>query len=187
MAEAWRTALDGPLEKARAMAQRGRQGGLRSSCGRRFAPGRAVENATARRATRTSPRTFGRDSLATVAGAAARPPADVEGVAALARRSAELDAFDAPRRARRGPADLGRHPSLPRLDEADAEGRIADANKILDGRDPDELRRRKTTLTEIGGKIEASLAAISGHEEKIREQDEAIARISSRARQARNA
>jgi hypothetical protein len=67
-----------------------------------------------------------------------------------------------------------------RLAEADAQGRIADANKTLDGHDPNELRRRKTTLTEIGGQIQAAQQAIKEHEEKIAEQDNAIARFSKR-------
>ena len=111
-------------------------------------------------------------------GATATITGDFAGMSALARAS-ELDGFI--RKDVRGEVRLIWEAMRDaRLAEADAEGRIADANKTLEGQDPDELRRRKTTLTEIGGKIHASQEAIRGHEEKIAEQDEAIARFSKR-------
>jgi DNA sulfur modification protein DndD len=73
-----------------------------------------------------------------------------------------------------------------RIDEADAEGRIADANKTLESHDPNELRRRKTTLTEIGGKIRAAHDAIDAEQKLIEEQDVAIARFTKRLEDAGN-
>ena len=64
-----------------------------------------------------------------------------------------------------------------RLDEGKAQGRIADANKILEDQNPDELRRRKTTLSELGGKIRAAQDAISAEEKHIEEQEAAITRL----------
>ena len=116
------------------------------------------------------------------AGATATFTGDVAGMSAIARAS-ELDGFV--RTDVRGEVRLIWDAIRDaRLAEADAEGRIADATKTLEGQDPAALRRRKTTLTEIGGKIHASQDAIRGHEEKIAEQDEAIARFSNRLKAA---
>jgi DNA sulfur modification protein DndD len=119
-----------------------------------------------------------RQRLAATLPAAVTVPTDFTGMTALTR-AAELDAFTR-KDVRAEVRVIWNAIAAARLDEADAEGRIADANKILDGRDPDELRRRKTSLSEIGGKIQAANEAIRGHEEKIREQEEAIARLSRR-------
>ncbi|MGD9702859.1 MAG: AAA family ATPase [Ilumatobacteraceae bacterium] len=175
MADSWRTALDGPLLKARATANdevkeafARLQTALRS---------KAVEDGHCGTCDQDVPEGV-RQHLATTLPTDGTTPTDFSGLAALAR-AAELDAFV--RKDVRAEVRLTWDAiRAARLAEADAEGRIADANKILDGRDPDELRRRRTTLTEIGGKIEASNAAIKGHESKIGEQDEAIARISGR-------
>ena len=67
-----------------------------------------------------------------------------------------------------------------RLSEVKAQGRITDANKILEDQDPDELRRRKTTLSELGGKIRAAQDAIAAEQKCIEEQDAAIARLTKR-------
>lgn len=67
-----------------------------------------------------------------------------------------------------------------RLNEADAQGRITDANKILEERNSDQLRRRKMTLTELGGKIRAAQDAIAAEQQKVEEQDIAIARLTRR-------
>ena len=67
-----------------------------------------------------------------------------------------------------------------RIDEGKAQGRIADANKILEDQNPDELRRRRTTLSELGGKIRAAQDAISAEKKQIDEQDAAIARLTKR-------
>jgi hypothetical protein len=116
------------------------------------------------------------------AGATAAVNGDIAGTAAIARASA-LEGFA--RKDVRGEVRvIWEALRDARLAQADAEGRIADANKTLEGHDPDELRRRKTTLTEIGGKIHASQEAIRQHNEKIAEQDEAIARFSKRLKAA---
>ena len=67
-----------------------------------------------------------------------------------------------------------------RLDETDAQGRIADANKILEDRDPEKLRRRKMTLSELGGKIHAAQDAIAAEQKLVEEQDAAIVRLTKR-------
>ena len=67
-----------------------------------------------------------------------------------------------------------------RLDQADAQGRITDANKILGDQNPDELRRRKMTLSELGGKIRAAHDAIDAEQKLVEEQNAAIARLTKR-------
>ena len=112
------------------------------------------------------------------AGATVHPIDDSTGVSALARTS-DLDAFR--------DADVRGEVRLiweslrqARIDEVDALGRIAEANKILDGQDPEELRRRKTTLTEIGGKIRAASDAVDAEQRLVDEQVATIARLSKR-------
>lgn len=173
MAEAWRTALDTPLMTARAAATQEVEGAFALMQNALRAD--AIENCHCGTCDQDVPGEVC-DRLKATLPTDSAPMGDLGGVKALAR-SAELDAFirkDVRAEVRLIWSAL----RAARLAEADAEGRIADANKTLDGRDPDELRKRKTTLTEIGGKIEASNIAITGHEEKIREQEEAIARFS---------
>ncbi len=173
MAESWRTALDVPLMTARAAAAQAvkdafavMQNALRAD---------AIENCHCGTCDQDVPEDV-RKRLAATLPEGATTASDLTGMTALAR-AAELDGFT--RKDVRAEVRLIWDAiRTARLNEADAEGRIADANKTLDGRDPDELRKRKTTLTEIGGKIQASNDAIAAHEEKIREQDEAIARFS---------
>lgn len=71
-----------------------------------------------------------------------------------------------------------------RIDEADALGRIADAQKTLDGKDPEELRRRRTTLTEVGGKLRAASDAVEAEQGLVDEQVDTIARLSKRLEDA---
>ncbi len=173
MGDAWRTALDGPLTKAREMASQDvedafalMRSALRSD---------AIENGHCETCEQDVPPDVC-ERLAHTLPDGGIAPSDLSGMAALAR-AAELGVFV--RKDVRGEVRLiWDAVRAARLAEADAEGRIADANKTLDGRDAEELRRRSTTLTDIGGKIEASNRAIADHEEKIREQDEAIARLS---------
>lgn len=173
MAEAWRTALDGPLMRARALASEEVKQAL--TLMQYELRAEAVDQGLCGTCEQAIPDDVRQRLAATLPDGGAP---DASGITALAR-AAELDSFA--RRDVRGEVRLIWDAiRAARLAEAEAEGRIADANKILDGRDPGELRRRKTTLTEIGGKLEASIAAIRGHEEKIREQEEAIARISNR-------
>ena len=181
LTDAWRTLLDGPVAKARdeareavkdavaLMAASLRKAAVDSGhCG--TCDQDVPEDARARLAT-----TLPAGATATIAG-------DLAAASAIARAS-ELDGFT--RKDVRGEVRLiWQAIGQARLAEADAEGRIADASKTLEGQDPDVLRRRKTTLTEIAGKIHASQGALRGHEEKIAEQDEAIARLSSRLKAA---
>ena len=71
-----------------------------------------------------------------------------------------------------------------RIDEADAQGRISDANKVLEDQDPGEFRRRKMTLTELGGKIHAAREAIAEEQKLVHEQVAAIARLTNRLQAA---
>jgi len=177
MAEAWRTALDGPVVSAKEKA--------REAVNEAFALLRtsmrveAVENCHCGTCDQDVPEETRARLVATLPeGARSTMTSDFTGVTALARAS-DLDTFI--RKDVRAEVRLiWEAIREARLAEADAEGRIADANKTLDGHDPDELRRRKTTLTEIGGKIQATLDAIKAHEERIAEQDAAIARFSKR-------
>jgi DNA sulfur modification protein DndD len=179
MAESWRTLLDGPLMAAKAAAAHAvndafalMQNALRAE---------AVKNGHCTTCDQDIPEPI-RQRLAAMVPQDTTMPTDFSGITALAR-AAELDAFTR--------KDVGGEVRLiwdavraARLAEADAEGRIADANTVLDGRSPDELRQRKITLTEIGGKIQAANDAIRLHEEKIEEQEDAISRLSRRLAQA---
>lgn len=174
MTGAWRTVLDEPLMEARAKASQGvkeafalLQDALRAD---------AIENHLCPTCDRDIPEDLCERLVKTLPAGGARPTGLI-GMTALAQAT-ELDEF-VRKDVRAEIRQIWRAIGLARLDEADAEGRIADANKLLDGHEPDSLRKRKTTLTEIGMKIEVSNAAIRDHEEKIREQEDAIARISS--------
>ena len=173
MAESWRTALDGTLMKARATASQDvkhafevLRNGFRADAietGHCETCDQDVAQDVCERLRETLPESGGAQT-------------DLRGMAAIAR-AVELDAFVS-KDVRAEVRLIWDAIRAARLAEAEAGGRITDANRTLDGRDPEELRRRKTTLTDIGGKIEASSAAIAGHESKICEQDDAIALIS---------
>lgn len=174
MAEAWRTALDAPLREARAAANREVRGAFELI--RNSLRVEAIENCHCSTCDQDVPADIRAHLATTLPQHASTTAVDFKGLTALAR-AAELEAFDR--------KDVSAEVQLiwgairgARLAEADAHGRIADANKILDGRDAEGLWRRKSTLTDIGGKIQAANAAIRGHEEKIREQEEAITRFS---------
>lgn len=177
MAEAWRTALDGPVVAAKAKAQEAVKDAFALVMTSLRAD--AVETCHCGTCDQDVPEDVRARLAATLPeGATATITGDFAGMTALARAS-DLNNFT--RKDVRGEVRLiWEAIRAARLAEADAEGRLADANKTLDGHDPDELRRRKTTLTEIGGKIQAASDAIKGHEDKIVEQDEAIARFSKR-------
>jgi DNA sulfur modification protein DndD len=114
----------------------------------------------------------------------ATPTKDYAGVTAIARAS-ELDDFKQ-KDVRAEVRLIWEALRQARIGEADAEGRIADANKTLESHDPNELRRRKTTLTEIGGKIRAAHDAIDAEQKRIEEQDVAIARFTKLLEDAGN-
>lgn len=177
MAEAWRTILDEPVRVAKETARIAAEEAfslLRTSmrieavrdghCG---TCDRALNEEDKARLAANTPK----DATSDTAG-------QLAGMAALARVS-ELDSF--------GRKDIRAEVRLiwdsirrARIAEADARGRIADANETLDGYDPDELRRRRTSLSEVGGKIQATLEAINKEEKAIAEQEAAITRISKR-------
>lgn len=181
MTEAWRTVLDAPVVAAREKAQDAVKDAFALVATSLRV--RAIENHHCETCDQDVHETVRARLAATLPpGATATTSDDAVGMAAIARASA-LDAFE--RKDVRGEVRLiWEAIREARLAEADAEGRIADANKTLEGQDPDVLRRRKTTLTEIGGKIHAAHEAIRGHEEKITEQDEAIDRFSKRLKAA---
>lgn len=174
MAESWRTAIDAPLLRARENARSEVHAAFNHL--ETLLRAAAVENKHCRTCDQPVPEAQ-RERLARSLPADTTPSTDLGGLAALAA-SAQLDAF-----LRKDVRDevrvIWEALRQARLAEAAAEGRIADANRLLDGHNPEELRKRKTTLADIGGKIEASNAAIRGHEAKIREQEEAINRISA--------
>lgn len=179
MADSWRTIIDEPLMIARAAAAQAVNDSF--TLMRNALRADAIENRHCGTCEQHVPEDVRRRLAATLPEGAATPT-KFTGTSALAR-AAELDAFT--RKDVRGEVRLIWEAIRDaRLAEADAEGRIADANKVLDGRKPDELRQRKTTLTEIGAKIQAANDAIRGHEEKIKEQEEAIGRLSRRLAQA---
>ena len=177
MTAAWRTVLDAPVSKARDQAREAVEDAFALMAASLRAA--AIETGHCETCDQDVPADARARLAATLPeGATATITSDVVGMSAIARAS-ELDGFV--RTDVRGEVRLIWDAIRDaRLAEADAEGRIADATKTLEGQDPDALRRRKTTFTEIGGKIHASQDAIRGHEEKIAEQDEAIARFSSR-------
>ena len=174
MGDAWRTLLDEPVTAAKVVAHEAVRESLDSL--RRSLRRDAIESRHCGICEQTVPEDARARLMASLpAGVHAAKVEDYAGTAALARRS-DLDYFkqrdvraevrliwDAIRRAR--------------LDEADAQGRIADANKILEDQDPDELRRRKMTLTELGGKIQAARDAIASEQKLVDDQDIAIARL----------
>ena len=175
MAEAWRTALDAPVAAAK---DRARDAVVEAfALLRTSMRAEAVENchcSTCDQDLTQEVRARLADTLPE--GATATMAGDFTGMTALARAS-ELENF-LQKDVRAEVRLIWQAMREARIAEADAGGRIADATKTLDGHDPDELRRRKTTLAEIGGKIQATLDAIKGHEQLIAEQDAAIARFS---------
>jgi chromosome segregation ATPase len=177
MAEAWRTVLDDPVSSARETARDAIKDAFALIATSMRVD--AVETRHCGTCDQDVPEDVRARLVGTLpAGATATTAGDFAGMSALARASV-LDGFT--RKDVRGEVRLIWDAMRDaRLAEADAEGRIADANKMLEGQDPAELRRRKTTLTELGGKIHASLDAIRGHEDRIAEQDDAIARFSKR-------
>ena len=106
---------------------------------------------------------------------AASEVANHTAVDALARQT-DLDGFE--HKDVRGEVQLiSQAASRARLDEADARGRIVDANRVLEDRDPDDIRRQTTKLTELGGKIQAAEDAVAAQQHLVEEQAAAIVRL----------
>ena len=174
MGDAWRTVLEGPVAEARAATDEAVKEGVAALVGslRR----EAVDKGHCRTCDREVPEDVRIRLAGSLGGGeAAVRVGDGVGMAALARRS-ELDRFR--RKDVRGEARLiwGEIHNA-RLDEADARGRIADANKTLEDQDAEDIRGRKTTLTELGGKIRAARDAIAAEQARVDEQEAAIARL----------
>ena len=177
MRDAWRTVLDEPIVRARVMAQNA----VKEAFALLITSLRvdAIENRHCSTCDQDVPEgvcshlraSLPADSTATNVG-------DYAGITALARRS-DLDGFKH-KDVRSEVRLICEAMRQARLDEADAQGRIADANKILEDHDPDELRRRKLTLTELGGKIRAAQDAIAAEQTRVGQQDTAIALLTGR-------
>ena len=177
MRDAWRTVLDEPVARAKISAQ----DAVKKAFALLMTSLRvdAIEN----RHCRTCDQDVSEDVRSRLmallpADSPVANVGDYAGTTALARRS-DLDGFKQ-KDVRAEVRLIWEAIRQARLDEADAQGRIADANKILEDQDPDELRRRKTTLTELGGKIRAAQDAISAEQKLVGEQDAAIARLTKR-------
>ena len=174
MKDAWRTVLDEPVADTKAAAQEAvAEAFLSLVTSLRL---HAIENRHCRTCDQDVPEDVrSRLAASLPSGATEANMADHIGNTALTRRS-ELDGFK--QKDVRGEVRLiWEALRQARLDEADAEGRIVDANKILEDQDPDELRNRKLTLTELGSKIGAARDAIAAEQKHIDEQNEAIARF----------
>ena len=174
MKDAWRTVVEEPVTAAKVAAQEAVEEAFSTLVTSLRID--AIENHHCRTCDQDVPEDVRSRLTASLPSDAAT--ADVEdhaGTAALTRRS-ELDGFK--QKDVRGEVRLiWEALRRARLDEADAEGRIVDANKILEDQDPDELRNRKMTLTELGSKIGAARNAISAEQKRVEDQDDAIARL----------
>jgi DNA sulfur modification protein DndD len=177
MAEAWRTVLDQTVDQAEREARDAVAGALEAL--KISLRARAIQTGHCDTCDRDVPDETRARLRATVPGDTAD---DGAAMAALAR-SAALGEFE--RKDVRGEVRLIWHAMREAVRaQATARGAETDAIQTLDGRNPDELRRRNTTLTEIGAKIEASETAIRGHEAKIVEQQDAIDRLSKQIAKA---
>lgn len=175
MADAWRTILEEPVSVARHKARKELRHAfeqlkmsLRAEATRSRHCGICEQDLTRDHGERLAA-TLPPDTTATL-------PSDFSGIAALSRAS-ELDTFVS-RDVRAEVRLISEAIRDARILEADAQGQITDATKTLDGRDPDELRRRRTSLVDLGSKIQVTMEAIDRHEEAISSQDAAIARFS---------
>jgi DNA sulfur modification protein DndD len=181
MAEAWRTVLSEAVRSARAAAREAASTAFASLLTSMRAD--AIENCHCGTCDQEVPEHVrARLAASLPAGSTVFRAGDFRGMTALARAS-ELDGFRE--------SDVSGEVRLlwealrqARIDEVDALGRIADANKTLEGHDPEELRRRRTTLTEISGKIRAASDAVEAEQRLVDEQVAAIARLNKRLQDA---
>ena len=177
MRDAWRTVLDEPVARARDMAQNAVKEAFASLITSLRVD--AIENRHCSTCDQDVPESVCsrlRESLPS--DLATINAGGYAGIAALVRRS-DLDGFKQ-KDVRAEVRLICEAMRQARLDEADAQGRIAEANRILEDQDPDELRRRKWTLTELGGKIRAARDAIAAEQKCVGEQDAAIALLTKR-------
>ena len=181
MRDAWRTVLDKPVADAKVAAQEAVEEAFTSLMMSLRVD--AINNRHCRTCEQDVSEEIGALLTASLpADATVAKVEDYADIAAFSRRS-DLDDFKQ--------KDIRAEVRLiweairqARLDEVDAQGRIVDANKILEDQDPDELRRRKTTLSEIGGKIRAAQDGIAAEQKRVEEQDAAIARLTKRLQAA---
>jgi DNA sulfur modification protein DndD len=174
MTDAWRTLLSEPVRAARAAAREAASTALGALVSSMRAD--AIENCHCGTCDQDVPEDVRSRLAATLpAGVTAFRVDQLLRTLALGRAS-ELDAFRE--------VDVSGEVRLiwealrqARIDEADARGRIEDANKTLEGYDPEELRRRRTTLTEIGGKIRVASDAVAAEQSLVLERTAAIARL----------
>lgn len=177
MRHAWRTVLDEPIAAAKAEAQEAVNQAVALLAASLRAD--AIQN----RHCPTCDQDVPEDVLSRLAavlpvGATTAHSGNSITIAALAQQS-DLDGFEQ-RDVRAEVRLIWEAIRQARLDEADAQGRIVDSSKILADRDPDALRRRKMTLTELGGKIRAAQDAIVAEQKRVEEQDAAIVRFAKR-------
>ena len=177
MTHAWRTVLDRPVSEAKIAAQQAADEALASLLtSLQFD---AIENQRCRTCGQDVPEDVrARLTASLPSSLTASKLKDHTGIVEVSRKS-DLDSFNH-RDVRAEVRLIWEAIRQARLNEGKAQGRIADANKILEDQNPDELRRRKTTLSELGGKIRAAQDAISGEKKHIEEQDAAIARLTKR-------
>ena len=177
MTHAWRTVLDEPVSEAKVAAQQAVDDTLASLMTSLQVD--AIENQHCRTCGQDVPEDVrARLTASLPSNLTASKLSDHVGMLEFSRRS-ELDGFNH-RDVRAEVRLIWEVIRQARLDEGHAQGRIADANKILEDQNPDELRRRKTTLSELGGKIRAAQDAILAEKKQIEEQDAAIARLTKR-------
>ena len=177
MRDAWRTVLDEPVSAAKLAAQKAVEDAIASLMTSLRVD--AIESRHCRTCDQDVPEyVCARLVPSLPASATVAKVEDYAGIAALTRRS-DLDDFKQ-RDVRAEVRLIWEAIRQARLDEAGAQGRIADANQVLEDQDPDELRRRSTTLSEIGGKIRAAQDAIAREQERVEEQAAAIARLTKR-------
>ena len=177
MGDAWRTVLDEPVARAKVVAQNAVKDAFASLITSLRIE--TIENRHCSTCDQDVPEAvYSRLKASLPTDLAVIDVGEYSGVAALARKS-DLDGFTQ-RDVRAEVRLICEAMRQARLDEAEAQGRITDANKILEDRDPDELRRRKMTLTDLGGKIRATQDGIAAEQTKVDEQDAAIARLTRR-------
>ena len=181
MRDAWRTVLDEPVSMAKLAAQKAVKDAITSLMTSLRAD--AIENRHCRTCEQDVPEDVcARLTTSLPENVIIAKVEDHAGIAALVRKS-DLDEFKQ-RDVRAEVRLIWEAIRQARLEEAKAQGRIADANQILEDQDPDELRRRKTTLSEIGGKIRAAQDAIAAEQEHVEEQEASIARLTKRLEDA---
>ena len=177
MTHAWRTVLDGPVSEVKAGAQQAVSDSLASLLASLRVE--AIENQRCRTCDQDVPEDVRTRLVASLpSNVTAVKLEDYAGILELAWKS-DLDGFNH-KDVRAEVRLIWEAIRQARLNEVKALGRITDANKLLEDQDSDGLRRRKTTLSELGSKIRAAQDAIAAEQERIEEQNMAITRLTER-------